>query len=198
MLGFPVGYGLLFIILGLATAAFWKNMRVWSLVIQGFNLLFATLLSIGLFEMVANALDGAMSVTLFYNDMFAFMVIFIVVLAILMFITSKMTKADLYFEPKTDSICKWIAFFLIFVSFYGTAVFVFYETLPEKPFATKVPPTMSVVEFMAKGSLSPLLGGQPFNTKAFVDGQYKRNAAIYEQEVAGNGWKFDGESPNLK
>lgn len=196
---FPFGYLLLFVLFGLATAAFWHGMKVWCLTVQGVNLLFATLFAIGLFEPVANMLDGALGMMAFYNDMLAFMLVFLAVLAILMFVTSLMSKANLFFEGKTDVIAKWGVFFLVFVGFYGTGVFVFYETLPEKPATTDIPPTMKAIDLISKGSLKPLIGSTTFDSRAFADGQYKRNAAVYEQVVGdASAWKFDGDSPNAR
>ncbi len=195
----PFGYLILFPIMGLATAAFWHKMKVWSLTVQGFNLLFATLFAIGLFQPVANMLDGAVPMLAYYNDMLSFMLLFLIILAILMFATSMMTKSDLYFSKKTDAISKWIVFVVVFLTFYGTGCFVFYATLPEKP-TTQAPKTMFALDFVAKGALKPMIGSTVFDTKTFVMNQYNRNAAVYTQVVEDEGnWKFDGDSsPNAQ
>lgn len=199
MMGFPLGYIILFPIMFLATAAFWHKMKVWSLTVQGFNLLFATLFAIGLFQPVANMLDGALPVMAYYNDLLSFMLIFLIILAILMFITSMTSKSDLHFQKKTDTIAKWIVFVVVFLSFYGTGVFVFYATLPEKP-TSMAPKTMFAFDFIAKYSLKPMIGSTVFDTKTFVMEQYKRNAAVYTQVTEDEGnWKFEGDSsPNAQ
>ena len=191
MMGLPISFVVAAVIMGIAGLAFWHKMKVWSVSIQGFNLLFATLFAIGLFELVANQLDNAMSAMAYYNDMLAFMLIFVIVLAILMFVTSMITKNDLWFSKKSDSIAKWIALFIIFGSFCGTGVFVFFQTMPEKPRETSAPFTMSVVDFMSKGSLKPLIGSSTFDSKTFVSNQLKRNKEVHDQVVNDEGnWKY--------
>ena len=198
MMGLPISFVVPAVLMGIAGLAFWHKMKIWSVAIQGFNLLFATLFAIGLFELVANQLDNAMSFMAYYNDMLAFAVIFVVVLAILMFVTSMITKADLWFSKKSDAIAKWLALFVIFGSFCGTGVFVFFMTMPEKPRETSAPFTMSVVDFMSKGSLKPLIGSSTFDSKGFVTNQLKRNKEVFDQvyndgaEEAGS-WKYGGE-----
>ncbi len=197
MFGLPVTFVVVAVLTGVSAAAFWHKMKIWSLTIQGFNLLFATLFAIGLFELVANSLDGAVEMMAYYNDMLAFMLIFLFVLAFLMFLTSRITKNDLWFSKKTDSIAKWISLFAIFLGFCGTGLFVFFQTMPEKPREPAVPPTMKIVDFMSKGALSPLLGGATFDSTKFVQGQYSRNKEVYEQvhnDGANDGsWKYGGE-----
>lgn len=191
MMGLPISFVVAAVIMGIAGLAFWHKMKIWSVAIQGFNLLFATLFAIGLFELVANQLDNAMSAMAYYNDMLAFMLIFLIVLAILMFVTSMITKNDLWFSKKSDSIAKWIALFIIFGSFCGTGVFVFFQTMPEKPRETSAPFTMSVVDFMSKGSLKPLIGSSTFDSKTFVSNQLKRNKEVHDQVVNDEGnWKY--------
>ena len=191
MMGLPVTFVVAAVLMGIAGLAFWHKMKIWSVSIQGFNLLFATLFAIGLFELVANQLDNAMSAMAYYNDMLAFMLIFLIVLAILMFVTSMITKNDLWFSKKSDSIAKWIALFVIFGSFCGTGVFVFFQTMPEKPRQTSAPFTMKIVDFMSKGSLKPLIGSSTFDTTRFVQGQHKRNTEVHKQVVEDDGnWKY--------
>jgi len=192
-MGLPIGFWVAAVLTGIAGFAFWHKMRIWTIAIQGFNLMFATLLTIGLFELVANQLDNAMSALAYYNDMTSFMVIFLVVLAILMFVTSMITKNDLWFSKKTDSIAKWIALFAIFGSFCGTGVFVFFLTMRDIPRNPQAPFSMQVVDFMSKGSLKPLIGSSTFDTTTFVQGQYKRNEEVHKQVVAEEGWKYGGE-----
>ncbi|MBQ2789378.1 MAG: hypothetical protein IJE97_07045, partial [Thermoguttaceae bacterium] len=180
MMGLPISFVVAAALMGIAGLAFWHKMKIWSVAIQGFNLLFATLFAIGLFELVANQLDNAMSFMAYYNDMLAFMVVFVLILAILMFVTRRITKNDLWFSKKSDTIAKWLALFVIFGSFCGTGVFVFFQTMPEEPRQTSAPFTMSVVDFMSKGSLKPLVGSSTFDSKAFVSNQLKRNKEVFD------------------
>ncbi|MBR4977245.1 MAG: hypothetical protein IKW13_03010 [Thermoguttaceae bacterium] len=191
MMGLPISFVVAAVLMGIAGLAFWHKMKIWSVSIQGFNLLFATLFAIGLFEFVANQLDNAWSTGAYYNDMLAFLAVFVPVLAILMFVTSRITRADLWFSKKTDSIAKWVALFVIFGSFCGTGVFVFFQTMPEKPRQTSAPFTMKIVDFMSKGSLKPLIGSSTFDTTSFVQGQHKRNTEVHDQVVNDEGnWKY--------
>ena len=192
MIGFWVVLGLL----AIGALAFWHNMKVWTVALVGFNRMFATLLSIGLFEMVANLLDGVASIMSYYSDMLCFLLIFVLSFAILMLCTRMISKVNLYFEPQTDTIAKWIVSIVVIVGFAGTAGFVFYETMPEKPRTVSVLPTMYVVDFASKGSLKPLIGSTTFDTKDFVQRQYRRNAGVYYRTMKDGTWKFDGDSPN--
>lgn len=192
MIGFWVVIGLL----AIGALAFWHNMKVWTVALVGFNLMFATLLSIGLFEMVANLLDGVASIMSYYSDMLCFLLIFVLSFSILMLCTRMISKVNLYFEPQTDTIAKWIVSIVVIVGFAGTAGFVFYETMPEKPHTVSVLPTMYVVDFASKGSLKPLIGSTTFDTKDFVQRQYRRNAGVYYRTMKDGTWKFDGDSPN--
>ena len=186
-------------ILGIGVLGFWHKMKLWTVSIIGFNLLFATLFAIGLFEPIANMADGAVSVMAFYNDMLVFLLLFAIILTVLMILTSKISKIDLYFSEKTDKIAKWIVCFVVILSFCGTGVFVFFETMPEKPQSHNVLPTMKVLDFMAKGSLKPLIGSTTWDTADFVQRQYKRNAGVYEATMEEQTWKFDGDSsPNAQ
>jgi len=188
-------------ILGLGVLGFWHRMRLWTVTVIGFNLLFATLFSIGLFETVANKLDGALSMMAYYNDMLVFLFLFAIILTILMLVTIKISKIDLYFSEKTDKIAKWIVCIVVVLGFCGTGVFVFFETMPEKPRTDNVLPSMKVVDFISKGSLKPLIGSTTWDTADFVQRQYKRNAGVYEgtmENGSSTGWKFDGDSPNAQ
>lgn len=195
-----MGFWILGGLMAIGALAFWHNMRLWSVTIVGFNVIFATLFAIGLFEMVANILDGFMAMTMFYNDMIAFAVIFVVVLAILMVATSSMSKVDLFFSDKTNAIGKWVVSVLVVLGFASITTFVFYEVMPEKPKASAKLPSMALIDFMSGGSLSPMIGDSKWSTDSFVQEQQKRDAAVYTQTVAdGNsGWKFDGDSPNAQ
>lgn len=194
MIGFWVVIGLL----ALVALAFWHNMKVWSVTLIGYNLMFTTLLTIGLFEMVANILDGAASIMAYYSDMLCFMLLFIVIFAILMCCTKMISKVNVAFSDKTDNIAKWIVALVAIIGFAGTAGFVFYETMPEKPHTVSVLPTMYVVDFASKGSLKPLIGDTTFDSKAFVQSQYKRNAGVYYATMKDGTWKFSGDSPNAQ
>jgi len=183
-------------ILGLGVLGFWHKLKLWSVTVIGFNLLFATLFSVGLFETIANKLDGALSMMAYYNDMLVFLFLFGIILTILMLLTSKISKIDLSFSEKTDKIAKWITCLVVVLSFCGTGVFVFFETMPEKPQSHNVLPSMKVLDFIAKGSLKPLMGSTTWDTADFVQRQYKRNAGVYEATVENETWRFDGDSPN--
>ncbi|MBP5621927.1 MAG: hypothetical protein J6X44_07930 [Thermoguttaceae bacterium] len=195
-----MGFWILGGLMAIGALAFWHNLRLWSVTIVGFNVMFATLFAIGLFEMVANIIDGFLPIMMFYNDMIAFSVIFVVVLAILMVATSSMSKVDLFFSDKTNKISKWIVSVLVVIGFASITTFVFYEVMPEKPKASAKLPSMALIDFMSSGSLSPLIGDSQWDTSKFVQEQQKRDAAVYTQTVAdGNsGWKFDGDSPNAQ
>ena len=191
-----IGFWVVISLLALVALAFWHNMKLWTVTLIGYNLLFTTLLTIGLFEMVANILDGAASVMAYYADMLCFMLLFIIIFAILSLVTHMSSKVNVGFEDKTDKIAKWIVALVAILGFAGTAGFVFYETMPEKPHTVSVLPTMYLVDFASKGSLKPLIGDTTFDSKDFVQRQYKRNAGVYYRTMKDGEWQFDGDSPN--
>ncbi|MGI6402331.1 MAG: hypothetical protein ACOX0A_09550 [Thermoguttaceae bacterium] len=194
MIGFWVVIGLL----AISALAFWHNMRVWSVLIVGMNLMFATLLATGLFEMLANVLEGAVPVMAYYWDMLCFALVFILSFTILMFITSMVSKTNVYFDPKPDKIARWIVSIIVMVGFAGTAGFIFYETMPEKPAQRSMLATMYLIDIASKGSLKPMIGSTTFDTKDFMQRQYTRNAGVYYETVTNDSWKFDGDSPNAQ
>ena len=193
-----MGFWILSGLMAVGALAFWHKAKLWSVTILGFNIMIATLFAIGLFQMVANILDGAMSVMSYYNDIIAFSAIFIIVLAILMAATSSISKVNIRFSDTADKICRWISVLLFVIGFSSVTTYVFYEVMPEKPKESSVLPSMKLVDFMSKGSLAPLLGDSRWDTAEFVQSQMKRDAGVYTQTVKdGNpGWKFDGDSPN--
>ena len=153
-----MGFWILSGLMAVGALAFWHKAKLWSITIIGFNVMIATLFAIGLFQMVANILDGAMSVMSYYNDLIAFSAIFIIVYAILMAVTSSISKVDLRFSDTTDKISKWISVLLIVIGFSSVTTYVFYEVMPEKPKESSVLPSMKLVDFMSKGSLAPMIG----------------------------------------
>lgn len=195
------GYLIVAGLMAIGALAFWHKMKIWSITLIGINLTLATLFAIGLFEMVANILDGAMAVTAFYNDMIAFFLLFIVMLTILMVVTSMISKVDIHFFDKTNNISKWVASIIIVLGLASTTTYVFFEVMPGKP-KNKNIASMKLIDFVSSGSLAPLLGDSRWNTAQFVQDQMKRDAAVYTQTVengASEGWKFDGDSsPNAQ
>ncbi|MDO5309498.1 MAG: hypothetical protein Q4G03_08405 [Planctomycetia bacterium] len=186
-------------ILAIGALAFWHSMRTWSITLVGFNLMFATLFAIGLFEMLANIFDGFAGVMAYYNDMLCFLLIFTLVLVITSVITSKMTKIDLWFSPRTELISSWVAAVLIVLSFCSTGAYVFFLTMPDKPMSSpSVFTPAKPLTFIGKGSLKPLIGGDSFDLTQLVQNQQKRNAGVYEATVEDSTWKFDGDSPNAQ
>ena len=187
--------------MSIGALAFWHGLKLWTIVLIGFNLMFATLFSIGLIEMLANMLDGAAPIMSYYSEMDIFLPLFLLIFTILMIFTAKFSKANLFFEDKTDKIAKWIACFIVILGFAGTAGYTFYIIMPEKPKALdEIPylPTMKCVDVISSGSLSPLLGSDTFNTAKFVENQMKKNAGVYTATVDNETWKFDGDSPNAQ
>ena len=144
-----MGFWILSGLMAVGALAFWHKAKLWSVTILGFNIMIATLFAIGLFQMVANILDGAMSVMSYYNDIIAFSAIFIIVLAILMAATSSISKVNLRFSDTTDKISKWISVLLIVIGFSSVTTYVFYEVMPEKPKESSVLPSMKLVDFMS-------------------------------------------------
>lgn len=186
----------------LSILAFSRNDPIWGALIKLFNIFFASIIAINYFEPLANILDGAMSVMLYYNDVLAFFIIFCVTLAILGEVSRKLSKINVYFPAKTNLIGTYCILFVLFVGFYSTAGFIFMSLLPEAPHVENIsaPPTMKLLNYASSGSMkSPdfLPHGQ-FNSETFLQGQNARNCAIYSALENTDSWQFDGESPNVK
>ena len=195
-MGEMLGFWIVITLLALGALAFWHKMKLWTVVLIGFNLMFSTLFSIGLLEMVANIAEGAWSAAAYYWDMWVFLLLFVIFFAIFMLATKMIAKANLNFAEKTDKIAKWIVCFIVILSFSGTAGYVFYVVMPQKP-RSAMPNlvTMQVLDVAAGGSLKPLLGSDVFKSTDFVKRQMQRNTAVYYQDVKNGTWKCDG-SPN--
>ncbi len=194
-------YWILTSLTAVGTIAFWHRMKIWSVMIVAFNVLFASLFAMGTFYMLANILDGVMPVMAYYNDFIAFTVVFVVVLALLMVITKMISKVDLFFTPKANSIARWFISLVLVLGFAGVTTFVCYEIMPTKPKPSKKIATMAVIDYLSAGSLSPLIGDSRWNSDKFVQEQQIRDAGVYTQTVAEghSGWKFPGDSsPNAQ
>ena len=197
MVGFWIFIGLL----AVGSLAFWHKMKIWSLTLIGFKLLFATLLTIGTYEVAATAFDNAAPVMSYYTDMICFMAIFIVTHTILMILTARFSKVDVYFEQKTENIGKWAISICVILGFSTSAGYVMYRLMPDKPNNQNTPVAAIVlVDLLSKGSLSPMIGpGTTFETKNFVQRQYIRNSGVYVETVDNGTWKFPNESsPNVQ
>ena len=187
-------------IMAIGALAFWHSFKLWTVVLIGCNLLFATLFSVGVLEMLATIVDGLWAPISYYSEMDVFMLLFPIVFTILMLLTKKISKANIYLEPKTDTICKWIACFVVIFMFCGMAGNVFFIVMPEKPKEKMIRlPPMQLMDVWAAHSLSPLIGSDSFNSENFIQRQAKRNAAVYMQVTEKDDWKFDGDtSPNVE
>ncbi|MBR5759381.1 MAG: hypothetical protein IKX88_12380 [Thermoguttaceae bacterium] len=187
-------------VMAIGALAFWHSFKLWTVVLIGCNLLFATLFSVGVLEMLATIVDGLWAPISYYSEMDVFMLLFPIVFTILMLLTKKISKANIYLEPKTDTICKWIACFVVIFMFCGMAGNVFFIVMPEKPKEKMIRlPPMQLMDVWAAHSLSPLIGSDSFNSENFIQRQAKRNAAVYMQVTEKDDWKFDGDSsPNAQ
>lgn len=186
-------------IMAIGALAFWHSFKLWTVVLIGCNLLFATLFSVGVLEMLATIVDGLWAPISYYSDMDVFLLLFPIIFTILMLLTKKISKANLYLEPKTDTICKWIACVLVIFLFCGTAGNVFFIVMPEKPRDMIRLKPMLLLDVWAAHSLSPMIGDSHFDSVDFIKRQQRRNAAVYTQVTEKDDWKFDGDSsPNAQ
>ncbi len=187
-------------IMAIGALAFWHNFKLWTVVLIGCNILFATLFSVAVLEMLATIVDGLWAPISYYSDMDVLLILFPIIFTILMLITKKFAKANLYLEPKVDTILKWIACFVVIFMFCGMAGNIFFIVMPEKPKEKmmRLPP-MVILDVWAAHSLSPMIGDSQFNSTNFIQRQGRRNAAVYYQVTEKDSWKYDGDaSPNAQ
>lgn len=195
---------------------FCRKSGLWEVLIKLFCVFFATLFALALFEPVANLFDKMMTAFAYYNDMWAFLLVFVVILAIELFITNRLSRVNVQIPPKPNKAGAMLTMFLLFLGFYFVAAQTFYYLLPERPDYNAVvseadggltvsnPIQFQLLELFSRGSLS---GQNSFSYKTLYTNQFKRKSAVYfavggEKSSSGSGdatWKFkDHSSPNLK
>lgn len=192
-----------------AILAFSRGDTLWGTIIKLFNTFFASMVALNFFEPVANMFDGFMGVMAYYNDMLAFFLLFAITMEILVEITNRISKVNVYLPDKANLIGTYAVLFVMFLGFYLIPVFVFTQTLPEAPLPAptsvkeygpfKSTGLVNLLDFESKGALKPFAKGHTWNTKEFMKNQYRRNCGVYDKVDASKDsstWKFEGESPN--
>lgn len=194
---------------------FCRKSGLWEMLIKAFALFFATFFALALFEPLANLFDKMAAPFAYYNDMWAFLLIFVPILAIELFITNRLSRVNVQLQAKSNKISAMVMTLLVFIGFYLVSAQSFYFLLPEAPdykaavkegkFEVSNPFQYQLVELFSKGSLS---GANTFSYKDFYFNQFKRRSAVYsavggsqkQSSTNGAAWKFSGSStsPNVK
>ena len=202
----------------LSIFGFCRNHSLWDMAIRTFCVLFATLFALCLYEPLANLLDSMKLTWAYFNDMWAFLVIYGIVLAIEVYATNFISKINVQLPSKANRIGAFVLMGIFFLGFYSTSALLFYYTIPEKPdlkaadigaggqLSINVSPQFLALEFLSKGSLS---GKQQFKFNTYFENHFNRRSAVYSQADAdakgssssssgGKGpWMFQGSSsPN--
>ena len=200
----------------LSIFGFCRNHSLWDMAIKTFCVLFATLFALCLSEPVANLLDSIKLAWAFFNDMWAFLLVFGIVLAIEVYLTNFISKINVQLPAKANRIGAFVLMGILFLGFYSTAALLFYYNIPEKPdmkavddsgkMSINVSPQFLALEYLSKGSLS---GKQKFDFPTYFNNHFNSRCAVYAQadaEAKGNfsgsaggkgAWMFQGtSSPN--
>lgn len=197
----------------LSLYGFCRSESLWSILIKAFCFFFASMFALNYFQPLANLLDRFLPSMAYYNDMWAFLIIYGLVLFLEIFVTNLLSRINLFFPAKVNLIGNSIILASLFAVFYFCVAPLFFYLIPEAPPRTDFAensaamPQFSLFEMMSKGSLKPIAGGNEFH---FIDDFYKmeltKNAAVYSQVLAvsgkenakGDEWKFKGNlSPNV-
>ncbi len=189
---------------------------LWGILIKAFSLFFATLFAVTLFQPVANLFDRMIPAMAYYNDMWAFLIIFGIVLGIEITVTNFISRINLFFPRKVNSVGNNVLLAITFIVFYFTTAIFFFYLIPEAPVRSElngfVPlPQFTMMERMSNGFLKPISGGK---TMDFAEDIYfkelTKNAAVYTKVFAsgaksgggggkGASWTYpDKVSPNIR
>ncbi|MBQ3331838.1 MAG: hypothetical protein IJG83_00290 [Thermoguttaceae bacterium] len=202
----------------LAIFGFCRSHSLWDMAVKTFCVLFATLFALCLYEPLANLLDSMTLEWAFFNDMWALLLVFGIVLAIEVYATNFISKINVQLPSKAHRPGAFVMIGIFFLGFYSTSALLFYYTIPEKPdlkavdigaggqLSINVPPQFLALEFLSKGSLS---GKQQFDFSRYFENHFNRRCAVYSQvdaDVRGSSssssgvkaaWTFQGSSsPN--
>ena len=202
----------------LAIFGFCRSHSLWDMAVKTFCVLFATLFALCLYEPLANLLDSMTLEWAFFNDMWALLLVFGIVLAIEVYATNFISKINVQLPSKANRTGAFVLMGIFFLGFYSTSALLFYYTIPEKPdlkavdigaggqLSINVPPQFLALEFLSKGSLS---GKQQFDFSRYFENHFNRRCAVYSQvdaDVRGSSssssgvkaaWTFQGSSsPN--
>lgn len=194
---------------------FCRKSGLWEMTIKAFALFFSTMFALALFEPLANLFDKMVVSWAYYNDMWAFLIIFVPILAIEIFITNRLSRVNVQLPAKANKMIAMAVTLLVFIGFYLVSAQTFYFLLPEAPdykavvsegkLAVSNPVQFQLTELLSKGSLS---GTNTFSYTDFYINQFKRRSAVYSavggsqtqsSSSGGAAWKFsETSSPNVK
>lgn len=211
-------FGLMFYIcipvVALCLFGFCRKEGIWGTLIKGFCVFFAAMFAMSFFEPLANLMDKMMVSWAYYNDMWAFLLIFILTLTIELFITNRLSRVNVAFSPQANKVGTYVLLAFIFLGYYGIVAQSFYYLLPEAPSQVTIPeqinnpPQFRILEILSGGSLAPMTAAPTkFNYNNFFTNQeLKRKAAVYVKVSAGGSsgsgkadWQFSGNaSPNIQ
>ena len=192
---------------------FCRKEGIWGTLIKAFCLFFATMFAMNYFEPLANLMDRMVVSWAYYNDMWAFLIIFVSVLAIELFLTNRLSRVNVAFSVRANKIGAYLLLTLIFLGFYGVVAQSFYYLLPEAPSQTTIPENVNnpiqfrLLEIFSSGSLAPMTSppAKFSYNDFFINEELKRKAAVYSKVGGPNSgsdkgdWRFKGtSSPNIK
>lgn len=214
MFGFPLMFIICLPVSFLCLLGFCRKQGFWETLIKVFCLFFATMFALNFYEPLANLLDKMMLKCAFYNDMWAFLTLFVFFLWLNVFITNRFSRFNLYFPKRENKIMAAICLVVLFIGFYSVGAVSFLYRLPEAPSKAlpsgkdaviSNPTQFRMIEYFSKYSLAPLSGDHHFNYNEFYLESLRQKCAVYSQVCGGtpssNGpsWAFTGSSsPNLK
>lgn len=172
----------------LAIFGFCRQHSLWEMAIKTFCVFFAVLFSLCLYEPLANLFDKKVLTWSYYNDMWAFLLIYSITLGIEVYVTNFLSRINVQLPAKGNRIGAFVIIGVLFLGFYSTGALLFYYTLPEKPDMKAVGEGNSIgvndslqfmaLEYFSRGALS---GKQEFHFENYYKNHFMRRCAVYSQ-----------------
>ncbi|MCL2117908.1 MAG: hypothetical protein FWH27_05715 [Planctomycetaceae bacterium] len=188
----------------------WKD-GLWGAILVAFNLVFAGLITMNYYELIAIKLATSVRVGLFYWDCLVFWVLILITYSILTMITNRISRVIVTFPQQVELSVKPLVLVATVVLIFVPIVFFVVQigaTAP-KPIAgrmdhTKNQPTLleqvlpQAMKTASKGSLSTLNGPNEFDpSNDFLIRHYNRRCALFEELWKTRNSRFSGNAEFL-
>ena len=187
----------------------WKD-GLWGAILLGFNLAFASLITLNYYEGLGQMLAGMASIGLFYWDSLVFILMFFILYGIFNLITNKISKVIVTFPPPVEIAGKSLVLIVIFAVFILGPVFYVVQIGPTapKPFAGLIDLEEKKGDYMGRefrmaaklasaGAMSPLDQSNQFDPDdQFLLHHYKRRCALFNELYKSGSSQFSG-SPDF-
>ena len=189
----------------------WKD-GLWGAILVAFNLVFAGLITMNYYEMLAQKLATAAPVGLFYWDCMVFCILILITCSILNMITNRISRVLVMFPQPVEMSAKPLILIATVVLIFAPIVLYVIQigaTAP-KPVAgymdhVKNSPTLiervlpGAMKWSSTGALSTLNGSTEFDpNNDFLIRHYNRRCALFDELYKTRNSRFSGEAEFLK